>query len=48
LNNPDIAEQLFMGRETVKSHVSSVLRKLGARNRTELATLLTAHHRNTV
>jgi DNA-binding NarL/FixJ family response regulator len=48
LNNPAIAEQLLMGRETVKSHVSNVLRKVGARNRTELATLLVAHRRDTV
>lgn len=35
--NPQIAEQLLMGRETVKSHVFNALRKLGLTNRTELA-----------
>ncbi len=37
LTNPQIAQDLVMGRETVKTHMASILRKLGLRNRTELA-----------
>ncbi|MGW6912470.1 response regulator [Kitasatospora sp. NPDC054939] len=35
LANGEIAEQLYLGVQTVKTHVSSVLGKLGARDRTQ-------------
>lgn len=37
LTNPQIAERLLMGRETVKTHLSSVYTKTGVANRSQLA-----------
>jgi DNA-binding CsgD family transcriptional regulator/tetratricopeptide (TPR) repeat protein len=35
-SNPDIAAQLFLSRNTVQTHVSHILAKLGARSRAEI------------
>lgn len=45
LTNPQIAERMVVGRETVKTHIASVLRKLGLRNRTELAGAVHEHNK---
>jgi DNA-binding NarL/FixJ family response regulator len=36
-SNPEIAQQLFLSRKTIERHVSNALKKMGARNRAELA-----------
>ena len=41
LTNRAIAEQLLMGAETVKTHLSHVFTKVGVRNRSALAALAT-------
>jgi DNA-binding CsgD family transcriptional regulator len=38
--NPEIAAALFLSRKTVERHITNVLAKLGARNRTQLASVL--------
>ncbi len=45
--NPEIAHTLLMGRETVKTHVSSILRKLGLANRTQVASALATRAEST-
>jgi DNA-binding NarL/FixJ family response regulator len=35
LSDAEIASELFLGVQTAKTHVSSLLRKLGARDRTQ-------------
>lgn len=37
--NPEIAAALHVSRETIKTHVTNVLDKLGARDRTHAAVL---------
>jgi NarL family two-component system response regulator LiaR len=44
LQNPEIAERLFVSRSTVKTHVSSILSKLEVSSRVEAVTLAIQHH----
>jgi DNA-binding CsgD family transcriptional regulator/tetratricopeptide (TPR) repeat protein len=43
LSNPDIAARLFLSRNTVQTHVSHILAKLGAPSRVEIIRLAAAH-----
>jgi predicted ATPase/DNA-binding CsgD family transcriptional regulator len=43
LNNPSIARELFISRNTVKAYLSRAYAKLGVANRTELARLAARH-----
>ncbi len=43
MSNPDIAGQLFLSRNTVQTHVSHILAKLGARSRAEIARAALEH-----
>jgi DNA-binding CsgD family transcriptional regulator len=42
-SNPDIAGQLFLSRNTVQTHVSHILTKLGARSRAEIIRVAMEH-----
>ena len=44
LMNSEIAARLFVSERTVESHVSALMRKLGAANRRELAALAVSDH----
>jgi DNA-binding CsgD family transcriptional regulator len=46
-SNPDIAAGMFLSRNTVQTHVSHILTKLGTRSRTELVSEIAAHPRPT-
>jgi len=48
LNNPDIAQALFMSRNAVKAHLSHAYAKLGVANRTELARLAARHSQTAI
>ena len=41
-SNPEIASRLFLSRKTVERHVSNILARTGARNRTDLARQLSS------
>jgi non-specific serine/threonine protein kinase len=42
-SNPEIADELYIGRGTVKTHVSNILGKLGAASRTEASAIAHRH-----
>jgi DNA-binding NarL/FixJ family response regulator len=37
MSNAEVAEALYMSEGTVRNHISSILAKLGLRNRTQIA-----------
>jgi DNA-binding NarL/FixJ family response regulator len=46
-SNPDIAVEVFLSRNTVQTHVSHILAKLGARSRAEIIRQALDHTRST-
>lgn len=38
MNNPEIAETLFIAENTVKRHINNIFQKSGVKNRYELIT----------
>ncbi len=42
-SNPDVATELFLSRNTVQTHVSHILAKLGARSRAEIISEVLHH-----
>jgi len=44
LSNRQIASELMISEHTVATHVRNILKKLGLRSRTQIATLFTEHH----
>jgi DNA-binding NarL/FixJ family response regulator len=42
-SNPDVAADLFLSRNTVQTHVSHILAKLGARSRAEIVREALSH-----
>ncbi|WP_229691982.1 response regulator [Paenibacillus radicis (ex Gao et al. 2016)] len=45
LNNKEIADRLFISEGTVKNHVSSLMSKLGLRDRTQAAVFAVRHYK---
>ena len=43
LSNREIADRLVVAEQTVKTHVSSILRKFGVKQRSEIAAFIRRH-----